>query len=167
MDLEQVKQDIEKWIVDFVEVSNPALGGWPPCPYARKARLDQSYEIRLGTDVYQDLMKLASIGLQGKEVIIYAYDPTQWPQKQFAQDLESVNIGFLLPQDIIALEDHPDDQEWVNGVCMNQGRYALALCQSVSDLNSKARVMASKGFYDTWPDDYLKQLFRHRQDPRQ
>ena len=26
--------------------------------------------------------------------------------------------------------------------------------------------MAQKGFYDTWPKDYLHQLFAHRQDPR-
>jgi hypothetical protein len=26
--------------------------------------------------------------------------------------------------------------------------------------------MAQKGFYDTWPEDYLKTLFAHRQDPR-
>jgi hypothetical protein len=26
--------------------------------------------------------------------------------------------------------------------------------------------MASKGFYTTWPEDYLTGLFEHRQDPR-
>ena len=167
MELEQVKQDIERWIETFVEVPNPALGGWPPCPYARRARLDRSYEIRKGVDVYTDLMNLATTGLAGKEVVIYVYDPVQWPREQFARDLESANIGFLLPRDIIALEDHPADPEWVNGVCMNQGTYALALCQSVSDLDSKARSMATKGFYHTWPEEYLKDLFQHRKDPRQ
>jgi hypothetical protein len=49
---------------------------------------------------------------------------------------------------------------------MNQGTYAMALCQSVSDLNDKANHLASKGFYDTWPEAYLDQLFQHRQDPR-
>jgi hypothetical protein len=49
---------------------------------------------------------------------------------------------------------------------MNQGTYALALVQSLSDLDQKARVMANKGFYQTWPEEYLAQLFEHRQDPR-
>ena len=39
MDIETVSQDIERWIVNFVEVPHPALGGWAPCPYARAARL--------------------------------------------------------------------------------------------------------------------------------
>ena len=129
--------------------------------------MDRSFEIRMGTDVYKDLMDLSKTGLGNKEVVIYVYDPEQWPREQFAQNLESANIGFLLPQDIIALEDHPADPEWVNGVCMNQGTYAMALCQSVSDLDSKARAMATKGFYDTWPEHYLATLFQHRKDPRQ
>jgi hypothetical protein len=49
---------------------------------------------------------------------------------------------------------------------MNQGTYALALVQNLTDLNSKAQQMAQKGFYDTWPEDYLQELFQHRQDPR-
>ena len=167
MELEQVKQDIEQWIETFVEVPNPALGGWPPCPYARKARLDRSYDIRMGTDVYKDLMDLSMAGMAGKEVIIYVYDPALWPRETFARAIESANIGFLLPRDMIALEDHPADLEWVNGVCMNQGTYAMALCQNVSDLDSKARSMATKGFYHTWPEQYLTVLFQHRKDPRQ
>jgi hypothetical protein len=49
---------------------------------------------------------------------------------------------------------------------MNQGTYALALVQSLSDLNDKAVSMAAKGFYETWPEEYLQGLFEHRQDPR-
>jgi hypothetical protein len=49
---------------------------------------------------------------------------------------------------------------------MNQGTYALALVQSLSDLDTKAKIMARKGFYDTWPEDYLVSLFQHRKDPR-
>jgi hypothetical protein len=49
---------------------------------------------------------------------------------------------------------------------MNQGTYALALVQSLSDLNNKAKIMAAKGFYDSWPEDYLQALFQHRKDPR-
>ena len=42
MELEQVKQDIEHWIENFVEVPHPALGGFPPCPFARAARLKKN-----------------------------------------------------------------------------------------------------------------------------
>jgi hypothetical protein len=99
-------------------------------------------------------------------VVIFAYDPAEWPYEQFAFSLKTANENYLLKQDILALEDHPADPEIVNGVSMNQGTYAMALCQSVTDLNVKARHMASKGFYATWPEEYLTALFQHRQDPR-
>jgi hypothetical protein len=76
------------------------------------------------------------------------------------------NTEHLLRNDLLALEDHPHDVEMVNGVCMNQGTWALALVQSLSDLDAKAKLMAHKGFYDTWPEEYLTALFQHRKDPR-
>ncbi len=166
MNIDQVRADIESWIVNFVEVPHPALGGFPPCPYARSARLKKSYEVYLGMDPYYDLKNRARWGMGEKEVIIYAYDPIEWPHGLFSSSIESANTEFLLRANLLALEDHPTDVENVNGVIMNQGTYALALVQSISDLDEKAAVMGKKGFYDTWPEEYLTQLFQHRRDPR-
>ena len=166
LNIDQAKKDIESWIVNFVEVPHPALGGWPPCPYARSARMKNSYEVVIGIDPYFDLKNRGRWGLGNKEVWIYVYDPAEWNHALFSASLHTANTEFLLSQDIIALEDHPADVEMVNGVCMNQGTYALALVQSVSDLNAKASVMASRGFYHSWPEDYLQGLFQHRRDPR-
>lgn len=166
LDLETVKADIERWITNFVEVPHPALGGWPPCPYAKKARLERDFDVRVGIDPYYDLVNISKHGLNGKSVVIIAYDPAVWNYEQFSYSLNEANSKYLLRNDIIALEDHPADPEIVNGIAMNQGTYSLALVQSLSDLNVKAKHMASKGFYDTWPEEYLELLFKHREDPR-
>lgn len=166
MDIQQVKNDIAHWIKTFVEVPHPALGNWPPCPYARSARLKNSYDVFIGYDPYFDLKNRARWGLNGKEVVIYVYDPEEWNHSLLSNSIESANQEHLLRNDLIALEDHPSDPEIVNGVCMNQGTYALALVQSLSDLNSKAELIARQGFYHNWPEEYLQGLFHHRQDPR-
>lgn len=166
LDLNTAKQDIEQWIQNFVEIPHPALGGWPPCPYARAARLKKSYEIVLGSEPYEDLKSRGQLGLQDREVWIYVYDPKQCNHTMFSASVRLANQEHLLPQDIIALEDHPDDAEIVNGVSMNQGKYAMVLVQSVSDLDAKAAVMAQRGFYHAWPEQYLQGLFQHRKDPR-
>lgn len=165
LDLATVQYNIERWIETFVEVKNPALGNWPPCPYARKARLERDFEIRVGRNPFEDLISISYETLP-KSVIVIAYDPKEHPYEQFHREIVWANERHLLPKDLLALEDHPDDLEIVNGVCMNQGTYALALVQSLSDLNDKAKIMAAKGFYDTWPEEYLQQLFQHREDPR-
>ena len=167
LNLSTVQADIEKWIVDFVEVPHPALGGWAPCPYARKARLDRDFDVKLGINPYFDLLAVAKNGLGEKSVLILAYDPNEFFYEQFSNDIRAANEDVLLNNDLLALEDHPGDPEIVKGVCMNQGTYALALVQSLSDLNNKAQLVAKKGFYDTWPEKYLQALFKHRTDPRQ
>ena len=165
LDLERVTYDIERWIANFVEVPHPALGGWAPCPYARKARLDRDFEVRVGVNPYFDLRFVSQTGI-GKSVVIFAYESTAYSYKHFHTQIQSANQEFLLSKDLLALEDHPAAPELVNGVSMNQGTYALALVQSLSDLNQRAQAMARKGFYDTWPEEYLTELFQHRQDPR-
>jgi hypothetical protein len=166
LNLATVQYDIEQWIINFVEVPHPALGNWAPCPYARKARLDQDYTIRVGVNPYFDLLNVAKDGLGGRSVLILAYDPDEFFYAQFNNDIKVANEEVLLRNDLLALEDHPGDPEIVNGICMNQGTYALALVQSLSDLNQKSKLMAAKGFYDEWPEEYLTALFQHRKDPR-
>jgi hypothetical protein len=166
LNLDTVQADIESWIQNFVEVPHPALGGWAPCPYARKARLDRDFEVRLGLAPMHDLIRISKEGLGGKSVVIIVYDPVVHPYKDFSSALNIANKEFLLPNNLLALEDHPEDPEIVNGVAMNHGTYALALVQGLSDLNNKAQLVAKKGFYDTWPEEYLTALFKHRKDPR-
>jgi hypothetical protein len=165
LDLTQVTHHIEHWIENFVEVPHPALGGWAPCPYARRARLDLDFEVRIGRTPFEDLISI-SYSILPKSVIIFVYDSLAHPYEQFHQEVEYANINYLVPKDMLALEDHPADPEIVNGVSMNQGTYALALVQNLTDLNQKAQFMAQKDFYKTWPEEYLKSLFNHRQDPR-
>ena len=165
LDLERVQYDIERWMANFVEVPHPNLGGWAPCPYARRARLDRDFEVRIGVNPYFDLKVVSQTGIN-RSVVIFAYESTAYSYEQFHVQIESANTEFLLSRDLLALEDHPDAPEIVNGVSMNQGTYALALVQGLTDLNQKAKAMARKGFYDTWPESYLTELFQHRQDPR-
>ena len=166
MDIITVTRDILTWSETFVEVPHPALGGWPPCPFARQARLKGTVGIFIGQDPYFDLESRAALGMQQYEVIVYAYDPSEWTLDIFSPRLQAANQDFLLAADLIVLEDHPTDVEDVNGVIMNQGKYALSLVQSLSDLDRRAQQMADKGFYHAWPKEYLTSLFENRKDPR-
>jgi hypothetical protein len=49
---------------------------------------------------------------------------------------------------------------------MNQGVWAICFLQELNKLNSHARMLADRGFYDSWPDEYLTVLFAGREDPR-
>ena len=149
-----------------MEVPHPALGGWAPCPYARQARLNQEYDLRLGASPGYDLVGMSQNKLGDKKVVIFVYDPATITAQELEGYTNYYNRLWLTGQDLIALADHPADVEQVNGVTMNQGQYALLLVQSLSELNERAQLLGSKGFYSDWSDDYARSVFAHRKDPR-
>ena len=164
MNFEQAQLDILAWITGFVERPHPALGSWAPCPYARRARLEGKFEIRQGKiDPYTDLQH---IDIGELDVVAMVYDPTEFEPEQFNQQITAVNQGFLRARDLLALADHPDSPEVVQGVTMNQGTWAIAFVQPLAKLNAHARMVAEKGYYKDWPEDYLRILFEGREDPR-
>jgi hypothetical protein len=164
MDFEQARQQVEQWIVDFVEKPTPLLNGWPPCPYARRARLDQKVQLRPGVaDPYSDCELCEMSGL---DVIGYIYDPKLFTADQFNRQIAAANRDFLQQRDMIALADHPSDREEVNGVCMNQGTWAIMFLQDLGKLDHFAKLLAHKGYYQGWPESYLEVLFDGRTDPR-
>lgn len=166
MNLDTVTADILAWSERWVEQPHPVLGGWPPCPYARQARLNNRVQVLLGTDPYFDLRLRSRWGMYDFDVIAYVYDPAEWPYQRFHDMIEQAQTEFLLSHDLIALEDHPDAVEDVGGVIMNQGKYAIVFVQSLSKLNEAAAQLAHKSFYHGWPESYLTELFANRQDPR-
>lgn len=152
MKLDKVREDILLWSENFLEIPNPKLGDWAPCPFARRARLNSTIDIRVGSNPTEDLKSLSISGFGPYEVVVIAYNPLIWPHEKFGSLLKTANKEFLIPNDMFVLEDHPDDVEITNGVIMNQGKYALAMCNILSELNSTSRMLASKGYYDHWTD---------------
>lgn len=164
MSAEQIKAEIIKWIVEFVEQPNADLNGWPPCPYARKARLDGMIDIRPG--LVDPLTDLSATEMDTFDVIAYYYDPMDFSATEFDQLVQQLNCDFLSPRGLFALADHPEAPEVVNGVVMNQGMYAIVFLQDLNKLNHFARLLARQGYYNGWPEQYLKELFTGREDPR-
>jgi hypothetical protein len=166
--IDQVKADIAQWLINFVEVPHPALGNFPPCPFARQARLQNKYDVRLGDDLERDLFLFAKKKYMGKnDVIIYAYPAKQYDDAyfNFIVDVMNNSKGFK-KRNLIALGDHPDTIEEHNGVRFNMGKYALVLLQDKVKLHDHAKLLALKGYYDGWDEEYLQDVFTHRRDPR-
>jgi hypothetical protein len=164
MNFEQAKQDITDWVIDFVEKPNPLLNGWAPCPYARRARVDNKFDIRPGA--INPISDCAFQLMDTLDVIAYVYAAERFSAEEFNEMIDNLNIWHLQPRGMFALADHPADVETVNGVAMNQGTYAICFLQDLTKLNSHAVMLAEKGFYNNWPEDYLSVLFAGRTDPR-
>jgi hypothetical protein len=146
LDQSTVESSLLKWMEEFVEVPHPSLGGWPPCPFARQARLSKNIDIRPGQDAYADCLSLLYYDWS-KEVVIFWYDDMD--AELFVNDVVRAN-NILLAKDIVTLEDHPDIEEIIAGVKMNFGLCPIIVLQKNSKLNIAADQLREKGYYHTW-----------------
>ena len=143
---ESVTSALIKWMEEFVEKPHPSLGGWPPCPFARQARLSKNIDIRSGSDPLADCISLIDYDWS-KEVVVFWYDDID--PELFLDSVNRAN-SVLLEKDIVALEDHPDIEEIIAGVKMNFGLCPIIVLQKNSKLNVAADQLKEKGYYHTW-----------------
>lgn len=160
MDELQIRQDLERWLIDFVEQPNPLLNNWSPCPYARQARI--SNKILTVFDSPLEITKYTE-HLKKYDVVILCFDHLQFSANQIELFTKHVN-SILMLQDYIVLEDHPDSLELINKVIMNFRKCGLLILQRLSKLNTAADQLREKGYYTTWSKENLDEVVNWRHD---
>jgi len=162
MDQQLIQQQLEAWLVDFVEKPNPMLNGWAPCPYARRARVTNRFDIQFAEP--QDLVTViqaAAKELHHRDVVAVCIDSS----KISAEDLEQLvaeQNQLLASQDVLLLEDHPDAVEIINGVHMNFGACAIVFVQQLSKINEASEQLKNQGYYDCWSPENLNSVVTWR-----
>lgn len=160
------KQDILKWIQEFVEKPNPLLNGWPPCPYAKEARLNNRIRILIceQSEISATLESEATSLLKGPhEVTIVALEKDQMLSLPETTTVVQKFRDAWAPKDIYLLKDHPLDSEVTNGVSMNHGRYQMFFLQRLSALQTAAAELKKAGYYDNWDPEYLGRVVSARE----
>ena len=153
-------EKIKTWISDFVTKPNPVFGDLPPCPYAQKAIIDGKVEfVELNatadwTTIYQLIW---NTDFDEKDVLCVIVDPRQFTAQETVSMADVLNERFM-PRDIVVLEDHPDIDERVKGVRLNNGHYTLFLAQRLSKLNRFSKMLEAGPYYKNWSNAYLESV---------
>ena len=100
-----------------------------------------------------------------KDVLVLIADPEQFTAKQTVDIADKLNFAFM-PRDVVVLEDHPDIDERVKGVKLNNGHYTLFLAQRLSKLNKFSRMLESGPYYKNWSKSYLESVKGFRDPSR-
>lgn len=154
-----VESALLKWVEDFVEKPHPNLGNWSPCPFARQARLNKTYNIIQGTDVIADGINLADNWDESKEVVIVWYDNISGDDLvNLTKDLNQI----IMPKNMVALEGHPEIEESINGVDMRFPLCAIVVIQQLDKLNLAADQLKNKGYYQHWNQEELDNIVTWR-----
>jgi hypothetical protein len=152
-----MKDDIQKWLDDFVTQPNPLLNGFPPCPYARAAIVDY-----VETDHVSNSLEHLLENWNDDIQVVCLYTATEnYTPEGLSYIVKEFN-KVAMSKDIVALEDHPDDEEDVNGVKMNFGKCIIILVQRLSKINEASETLKKKGYYDVWSQENLDDVVTWR-----
>ena len=137
-------------MVEFLEKPNDKLSDWSPCPFARKARIENKIKIVFGEDERVRFNILDQIySLNTYDVIVVCFDHTKISIDELSSIVTDMNKE-LMYKNVVLLEDHPFDEEYVNGVKMNFGQCALVFIQKLDKLQEASNQLKKKNYYDTW-----------------
>lgn len=167
--LEEATSYIKKWLNEFVTQPNPLLNNFPPCPYAQQAILDNkiSYELA-DKDINLYLIMKAEQWDENIDVCVIFVPSRSKRHNSIGSEMLSslvkrTNENYLMSNDFVALEDHPDDEENINGVIMNNGKYPIVLMQRLSKIQMFSGFLKKKGYYDVWSKENLDDVVNWRQ----
>ena len=75
MNQADITEKLIKWMTEFVEVPNDKLGSFPPCPYARQARISNNIDIKF-TEIseFSNIVRESIDSLENKEVVVICFN---------------------------------------------------------------------------------------------
>ena len=152
-----VKDEILRYMTGFLERSNPIFSNMPPCPYARKERMDDKiyfFETQLEakgpSDSFLDEIRDFDNNEQWSTMLAYA--PVQEMDVQECYAFAQSITDALTDIDILAIPLHPDDPFSVQSLRTRQVPCVMMLIQRRAFLaNAKKKLLKTK-YYTNWAD---------------
>ena len=99
---EDITTKLTKWMTEFIEVPNPKLGDWAPCPYARQARINNNISIKFAEVAELTKAVRESIGLlDSKEVVVVCFDHNNINPVELQYYVEGMNKTLIAENYVI------------------------------------------------------------------
>lgn len=149
---------MKSWIID--DLSNPiaALNNFSKCPYAKTAYLDNKVKFFDNVEINyiieswdDDLIDVAVINLGD----ISSYE--------MSLQVELLNRVYM-PLDFIFLDDHVENEERMNDIVFNNGKYNVLFLQRKSKLNLAEKKLHKLGYYKNWTKEYYDEVVSWRHE---
>jgi len=165
-----VEADIRKWSHDFLEVPNDKLNGLPPCPYARKAWVDNQVKFSINTGLEGLTEEVKNFETHNYDIVVWASE--ELPDIEYLDGIcdgmnEALSIAGI---DMHLMVFHPDfdasdaglDFLEEDGITSSQLEYCMVFIQRLSILDDAALSLEKSGYYKHFPEDTYNALVLDR-----
>ena len=136
--------DIRKWIAGLI-VPQKTLGNFPVCPFASTAQF--KIEECLSDDIVPCDEVQVVIFIMNNE---YTIDQLQ---------LKSHVLGTQYP-DYIFLDDHKDEDSFIDDVKTNNGMYNLIIVQKKNELLAARKILHKTEYYTYWTEEFYNHIMK-------
>jgi hypothetical protein len=157
-----ISDNIKSWIDTFLSVPHPIFNNLPPCPYAKKAWAEERVLVKEIKDPveYNLQTSMSNYGFlwPDADVVIFAFDPNKITAYDLKELVDKVQRRVLDAKGLVALEDHPDDEEAIESVVLNNGDMGLVLVQPRKKLEEARKHLDALGYYRYWPEEYKSEV---------
>ena len=161
---ESIRKEIRDWSKHSLEKANENYNGFPPCPYAAKAWIDNKVDIQFKYDLSPEkLYENISHYNDKYELIILVDLEYELEPDRFHGYLEGINEAIsnnaFQDKDIYVMGFHPEDD--VNEIIESDSFetevddvYSMIFIQRLSLLERASEKLRSKGYYDRTHGNY-------------
>ena len=161
---ESIRKEIRDWSKHSLEKANENYNGFPPCPYAAKAWIDNKVDIQFKYDLSPEkLYENISHYNDKYELIILVDLEYELEPDRFHGYLEGINEAIsnnaFQDKDIYVMGFHPEDD--VNEIIESDSFetevddvYSMIFIQRLSLLEKASEKLRSKGYYDRTYGNY-------------
>ena len=112
------------------------------------------------------LQRLEEVGLEIDGLDIEDLSDVEGEDTAVDHHLLSQKVAELNKQyktkDLVALEDHPNSVELIDGVSMNHGHLVLVVIQRLQRLNQFSSNLQKTKYYDKWSEENLDDVVSWR-----
>lgn len=168
-----IEQDLRSWSKHLLEVPSEHLNGLPPCPFARKAWLENKVKVIECDDVLASALMYRDLVTQQYDLVVAA-SYTLPDAEYMEQTIEKYNEEYA-KDDLYFMLFHPEygaeeadldflyDTDWESGI---EDEYCMVFIQSLSKVDDASLQLEGKGYYDAFPQDEYETLVLSRRKRR-
>lgn len=160
-----IVEEILQWSETALEKPSPQFNNLPPCPYAKKALMDEKVAILFKyDDSYQVLYSCISQFDDNFDLAIIVdvhNDKSAYDFHEYLESLnEAISNGMFIDKDVWVMGFHPDDDVSETAQetaieAITDTEYSMIFVQRLTVLQEAADKLDKKGYYDSYDSECI------------
>jgi len=154
---------MKDWILN--DLSNPIkqLNNFSKCPYAKTAYLENKVKFYNNSEFLLEVVDKIVKEWNDEQIEVAVIDLGDISKEKIESTVDMLNKQYI-PLDFVFLDDHVKNEERMNNIVFNNGKYNVLFLQRKSKLDLATKKLEKLGYYKNWTKEYYNEVVSWRLD---